>query len=179
MDLMQPHLKLAPVKCTKLIAISYSGRDPNEAAQILNAIAESYRNYRIETRNKNAISGLKVLQEQFQKETEQLSQLQTNTEQLRQQLKIPDNQQDALLPEQKEYFDVKKTVTGLLQSHRLLKTKILSQQADLHPTVAMVQITDPAEPPRRPIGPNRTLGAVEAALGLLLLCGGVFLLKPA
>ena len=46
LDILKQNVQLSPVKNTRLIAITVYSEDPNEAAQIANAIAESYRDYR-------------------------------------------------------------------------------------------------------------------------------------
>jgi uncharacterized protein involved in exopolysaccharide biosynthesis len=181
MAIIQQHLKLDSVRGTKLITITYYSRDPNEAAQIPNAIAKSYHNYRSEARNRYASSGLKILQEQFESETKQILALQANVEKLHQELGVQDTGATNRLPEQQPYWEAKEQLETIENLHVLLKKKIDEGKKDFLTTrySSLVQITDPAETPKRPVGPNRTLGAVEAALGLLLLCGGVFLLKPA
>lgn len=48
-EILKGRMSLAPVRNTKLIAITIFSDDRNEAAQIANAIAESYRDYRLAT----------------------------------------------------------------------------------------------------------------------------------
>ena len=58
LPILKGRLSLAPVRGTKLIAITVYSDDRNEAAQIANAIAESYRDYRV------TAAGNSVLQSQ-------------------------------------------------------------------------------------------------------------------
>ena len=51
MEILRQRLQLAPVKNTKLIAITVYSDDKNEAAQMANAVAEAYRDYRVQTRS--------------------------------------------------------------------------------------------------------------------------------
>lgn len=51
LEILKGRLGLAPVGNTKLMKVVVYGDDKNEPAQIANAIAESYRDYRIRTSN--------------------------------------------------------------------------------------------------------------------------------
>ena len=51
LEILKGRLSLAPVGNTKLMKVVVYGEDKNEPAQIANAIAESYRDYRIKTSN--------------------------------------------------------------------------------------------------------------------------------
>jgi len=78
---IRKHLRLTLIRNTKLITITFFSTAPNEAAQVANAIAEAYYDYRIKARREIIISGLEVLEHQFQEEEKQISIQQTNTEQ--------------------------------------------------------------------------------------------------
>ena len=88
MEILKGRMGLSPVKNTKLMAITVYSDDKNECALIANAIAEAYKNYRIESRFKYALSGLKVLQEQFLSESNQIQLSQEKIEMLRKSLDI-------------------------------------------------------------------------------------------
>lgn len=177
--IIQKHLRLAPVKGTKHIAITYTSSDPNEAALIANAIAESYCKYREETGWKHT-SGLKVLQRKLQEEEKQISVMQTNVEQLRQKFEIQNDTITNQLQEQQPYWQARKQLEAMLNHREILKQRVSIEEFETKiPIPKMAQIIDRAEPPKSPSSPNRILGAFEAALGLFLLCGGVLLLKPA
>ena len=51
LEILKGRLSLAPVGNTKLMKVVVYGEDKNEPAQIANAIAESYRDYRIRNSN--------------------------------------------------------------------------------------------------------------------------------
>ena len=180
MATIQRNLRLAPVKHTKLIAITYISHDANEAALMANAIAEGYQNYRTESRSRYATSGLQVLQDQYQYEEQQISMLLTNVKQLRQQFGIQNNTATNQLPEQQPFWDEAHKLETLQKEHELLKAKIEEEKKDwVIPKTQMVQIIDRAEPPKSPIYLDRFLGAALLVLGFGLLAGGVRLLKPA
>lgn len=51
LEILKPRLEVAPVRNTMLISITVYSDDKMEAAQIANEIADSYRNYRLQTYN--------------------------------------------------------------------------------------------------------------------------------
>ena len=145
--IINQHLRLAPVRNTSLIEITYISDDPKEAAYLANAIADGYRDYRLDTRQEISKKGMEILQQQYQDEEKQLLLQPTNREQL-------------------------------LQNHKLLAAKIEAERLEMQiPKFSTVQIVDQAKPPQFPVSPNRTLGAVLFAAGLLSLLAGILLLK--
>ncbi len=89
--ILQPRVQLRPVKNTKLIAITVFSDDPNEAAEIANAIAESYHNYRIQSREALVAQGLATLQQQYRDQEEPLQKAQAGVESLRVKFDVADN----------------------------------------------------------------------------------------
>ena len=87
---LQWRMKLKPVRNTYLLDISFSSEDPNEAARIANAIAKSYSDYRMEKWKQLTRAGIQVLEEDYQKEEEQIRVLQTNVDLLRTNISISD-----------------------------------------------------------------------------------------
>jgi uncharacterized protein involved in exopolysaccharide biosynthesis len=90
MEILKQRMQLAPVKNTKLISITVYSDDKQEAADLANAIAEAYKNYRFESRRQLTENGLKTLEEQFQEQDLEIKTNQDYVEQLRQQLHITD-----------------------------------------------------------------------------------------
>ncbi len=90
MEILKGRMALSPVKNTKLIQISVYSDDKNECARIANAVAEAYKNYRFDTRARYQGSGLKVLQEMYLAESNQIELAQKNIEELRDKLGIHD-----------------------------------------------------------------------------------------
>ena len=85
MEILKQRMQLAPVKNTKLISITVYSDDKQEAADLANAIAEAYKNYRFESRRQLTENGLKTLEEQFQEQDLEIKTNQDYVEQLRQQ----------------------------------------------------------------------------------------------
>jgi uncharacterized protein involved in exopolysaccharide biosynthesis len=73
-------------------------------------------------------------------------------------------------PENQPYWDAKRDLDMAVESHKLLLGKIEAEQLEAQiPKPALVQITDPAEPGRAPVKPNKPVNIV---LGGIL---GIFL----
>ena len=90
-DILKGRMALAPVRNTKLIAITIYSDDKNEAAAIANQIAEAYKNYRVSTLKKTVETGLAALMATFLEESNTLQSIQTNVDYMRHTLKITDD----------------------------------------------------------------------------------------
>ena len=97
-EILKRRLTLQPVRNTKLIAITVYSEEKNEAAQIANAVAESYQEYRVNQRRQLTAAGLRALEQQYAESEAQIQATQTNLDYLRSQLKINDNDPAALNP---------------------------------------------------------------------------------
>jgi len=75
-ELLRRCLMLSPVKNTQLIAITAYSDDRNEAAQIANAVANSYRGYRLDTPQRLDLQTLKGLEDESQAQKNQIPSLQ-------------------------------------------------------------------------------------------------------
>ena len=179
MAIIRKHLHLSPIRGTQLITITYISADPKEAADVANAVAESYLAYRRDYRQRMIRQAVETWQQQLQIAGSNILLLQTNMEQLRQRFQVT-NEMQAKFPEQRPYLDAKQELK-VAQIHRdLFKSKLAEVDLDSKMiSHAMSLITDPAEPSKAPIGPNRFLGAGLLVLGFGLLAGGICLLKSA
>ena len=167
MEIIKTRLALAPVRNTKLITSSFTSTDPNEAAQIANTIAQSYKNYRAALRVQADRKGLEIFEEQYRTAEQQISNQQTKVEQLRQKYGIQDLAATNGAAESQPYWDEKRKLDQITEQQTLLAKKIEMQKEELQmPRTPMVQFTDLATPPAHPVGPNRPLGAVLLVLGL-------------
>jgi len=178
MAIIKNRMSLAPVRNSKLIAITFYSDNPNEAAQVANAIAKAYHDYRNHRYKELMKVGFEVLQQEFQEQAKQISVQQTNVEQLRRKFGIQDTAATNLLPEQQPYWDEKRNLEQMIKFHQLLGSKLEPGKMDLQiPFASMVQIINIAEPPKSPVSPGRFLGAELLALGLVLSVAGWLLLK--
>ena len=98
MEFLKHRISLAPVRNTKLIEITVFSEDKNDAAHLANAIAEAYRDYRLNLRRQLTQNGIKVLEDQFKTEQDQIEAVQTNVDSLRQELGINDSDPNSLSP---------------------------------------------------------------------------------
>ena len=98
MEFLKKRMNLTPVRNTKLIGITVYSEDKNDAARLANAIAEAYRVYRLNQRKQLTLNGIKVLEDQFKSEEEQIQTVQTNVDNLRKELGINDNDPNSLTP---------------------------------------------------------------------------------
>ena len=91
MGILKQSMLLAPVKNTKLISITVYSDDKNEAANLANAIAQAYKEYRFASRREMATNGVAALDEQFREQESDIATNQAYVEQLRQELHITDD----------------------------------------------------------------------------------------
>ena len=96
MEILQGRMNLAPVRNTKLISITVYSDDAKEAALLANRIAESYKEYRLNTRRENAETGMQVLEDQYLQESNQIQMAQQNIEKLRSDLGITVDQANSI-----------------------------------------------------------------------------------
>jgi uncharacterized protein involved in exopolysaccharide biosynthesis len=179
--IIKNHLRLAPVRNTKFILISYQSDDPNEAATMANAIGKAFKDFWIAARRQTITNGRQIFTEQFQKEVTVIKTMQEQLEQMRTQLNVPAPEPpDELLKSNfPAFFQTKQELQARLDLHQLRGAKIEALKIDSsRPASSPVQIIDPAEPPKSPVSPNRLLGAALFAIGLASSICGAVRLKP-
>jgi uncharacterized protein involved in exopolysaccharide biosynthesis len=201
--ILKRNLRVALVRNTKLIEMSYISEDPEEAAKVANAIASAYQDYRVQKRKQETLNGLQVLQEEYLAKEQNIQIRHTNQDFLRKKLKIQDDDLSSsgsyttgslqfdsrdtnnvgLLTsqelEQRPYWEEKRKLDNMIAFHKLLQSKIAALKMDLATTSVrpMVEIVDTALLPELPAGPNRFLGAALLVIGLFTTVGGLLLLK--
>ena len=183
LEMLKKRISLTPERNAKLINITIFSEDKNEAAQIANAIAQSYQDYRVKLHATLTAKGMDVLQTEFKQKEEQIMALQTSLDQLRRELKITDRDPKALTPssamspQEQPYWDKKRDLVKLIEFHKLLMAKITGEKIDIQiPITSMAEIVDKAKPGQAPVRPNKPLNiAFGAGLGILLalIIGGI------
>lgn len=99
MEILKQRMSLSPVRNTEYITITVYSDDKNEAANIANAIAESYRSYRLDVARELASKGIEALEAQFKEDEDQINAVQTNLDTLRTSLGVTyDNANDIAPP---------------------------------------------------------------------------------
>jgi capsular polysaccharide biosynthesis protein len=156
--------------------ICVKSENPVEAARLANAIAKCYVDYVGQLFKQKQSNELEALQEQLLDEQKQIQTMQTNVDELRSHFSVvgdPTGSWGQAYPEAKQKLD------QLIKQHSLFAAKINAIKIDAQISkTSMVQIIDPAEPPKFPIGPNRFLSGALLAVGFIFALGGIFLLKP-
>ena len=79
-EILRGRIALSPVKNTQLIAITAYSDDKNEAARIANAVAEAYKEYRVNLRTGFAAKGLEILEQAYSTESDQISAMRKDVE---------------------------------------------------------------------------------------------------
>ena len=178
--LLQRRIKLEPVRNTKLIQISFSSEDPNEAAKIANAIAKAYQDYRIKDSKHKLLAGIQVLTNRYQKDELEINTNQESLDQLRKQLNVPNPEpaDELLKSNYPAYFQARRNLQDKIEFHKLLAAEIEQKKLDLViPYTSFVTIERIAQPPKFPVSQDRSLGAVLLAISLFPTVGGFLFLK--
>ncbi|MDE3068853.1 MAG: polysaccharide biosynthesis tyrosine autokinase [Verrucomicrobiota bacterium] len=98
MRLLKKRMSLDTVRNTSLIEITIYDEDPQEAAQIANAIAEEYKKYRLNNSIQQAQGGIKVMDSTFAQEDTAIQTLRAKKDELRKKLGINDTDPNSLAP---------------------------------------------------------------------------------
>jgi uncharacterized protein involved in exopolysaccharide biosynthesis len=173
--ILRRRMRVAAIPNTKYIAISYSSRDPKEAARIANVIAGAYQDYRAKMRTQLIEQGVQELTEQYQKDEQTIKASREYLERSGKQLNVPSPEpaDDFLKTNYPAYFQDRQELQKKVEFHKILGDKIDEEKLILStPKTASVTIADPAKPPKSPAGPNRSLGAALLVIGLGTLAGG-------
>jgi len=177
LEILRRRINLAPVRNTKLIAITVYSENSVEAAQIANAIAQSYQDYRVKSRSEMAAKGINELQQKYKIQNTEIHQVQSDVDSLRQQLKIASDTTASHSPQEQPYWDKQRDLQQLLDFHKSLASKIEAEKLEAQISqTTLVQITDRAEPGRFPVAPNKALNITLGVVGggfLATLAGGI------
>jgi succinoglycan biosynthesis transport protein ExoP len=98
MEFLLNQLSLTPVRNTTLVDITVYSGDKNEAAALANAIAKAYKEYRLERHAESTSGGIKVLEDKYQSEEDQIRVIRTKADNLRKELGITDTDPQSITP---------------------------------------------------------------------------------
>ena len=98
MELLKRRLELKPVRNTKLIAITVYSEDKKECADLANAVARAYLEYRNNLRQQLKMAGLDTLQHDAEENEAKIRAVTDDLDNLRRTLKVTDNDPNALNP---------------------------------------------------------------------------------
>ncbi|MCU0787887.1 MAG: polysaccharide biosynthesis tyrosine autokinase [Verrucomicrobia bacterium] len=88
--ILQGQINLKPVRNTSLIEIEVFSENPDEAANLANAIAVAYRDYRLEKSRELALGGIKELEKQWEELNRRVNDAQAQVDSLREKLGVVD-----------------------------------------------------------------------------------------
>jgi uncharacterized protein involved in exopolysaccharide biosynthesis len=180
-------IQTVPRQYSFSMKISTTSVAPNKAAKIANAVAEAYQHYRDEQKRQLFLNGIKVLEETFKQEEQEIKTQREMVKQLKGKIPepIPELPSPAMtlnpLPDKTNqkpldtnavsYFEAARKLATKEEFHKLLADKI---EAEKYPRVlnSEVQIEELAALPQTPVGPNRRLGAVSLLAGLAMSLWG-------
>lgn len=91
MALLRDKLALNAAKGTGLVEIRAKSDNPEEAAKIANAVAEAYRNYRLDQRRQLTMGGIRALEERFEAQEKKAQQAQAEVDRLRKELEVSES----------------------------------------------------------------------------------------
>jgi capsular exopolysaccharide synthesis family protein len=97
-DFLKHQISLAPVRNTTLVDITVYSGDKKEAADLANAIANAYKEYRLERHTQLTVGGIKVLEEKYQSEEEEIQTMRSKVDSLRKELAINDTDPQSFAP---------------------------------------------------------------------------------
>jgi capsular polysaccharide biosynthesis protein len=178
-ELLRRQIHLQNIRNTALYDVFVVHESPEQAANIANAIVEAFQARRTEQERQAAIRGFAILKVEEKELEQERDRALEQVEQLKRELGIsksePDEQSD---PNLASYFQAKRKADEISRFLKLLSQKIIAETEFLNSRKAArkVEIIDRAEPPSRPIRPNRRLGAAMLIGGLGLSVFGIWLL---
>lgn len=129
-EMLNRRIVLTPVSNTMLINITAYSDDPKEAAQIANALADAYRDYRLQNRAQLTARLMKVMQDRYAQEEEQVGQAQAKVNSMRVQLKVGSQIPDNPTLQEQAYWDAKQDLEQRLAMRKLLYLKLDAAIAD-------------------------------------------------
>jgi uncharacterized protein involved in exopolysaccharide biosynthesis len=163
---------------TSLIEIRVTDGDPAEAAQIADAVAIAYRDFRIDRYKQDMSGGIKMLEEDYQTEEAKIQTMQAQLEQREKQFDATNSNSSLKLANDVSYVNSKQNLHDAEEFHQLSRDKIESAKAEgTLPKWSLVTIIEPATPPKTPVGPGRLFGAVLFIGGMAMSGFGIYLLR--
>ena len=154
-------ISVEQTRMTSLIKISVRNRDPKLAADIANAMVDSYRDLRNEMRMSREYGGFAPLEAQLSEDKTKLAKL----EMLREHQLADKN-----LP----YFELQQSIAELKEKINELTQEIVRGMAEVGMTINPVIVRDPARPVFRPVNSNSAVFLRWMTVGTLaaLMAGG-------
>ncbi len=141
MEILKQRMQLAPVKNTKLIAITVFSDDKDEAAKLANQIAIAYEAYRYASRRELTTNGVAVLEDQFRSQQHDIATNQDYIEHLRNELHITDTDPHATSPSP----TIDSVQLQAINSQRIEGEKVYNEQLVQLQELKSIQSNSPAK----------------------------------
>jgi len=155
LEILKQRIRLAPVRNSELIAITVYSEEAREAADIANAIARAYMDYRFESLRFKMTNSLAAMQNAYQRQDWEINQVRAELDQASADVKA-----DKASLREKQW-----TLDQMLESHKRWFAKIDAAKLDLEIPRFVVQLTDTAEVHPVPVKPNKKMDII---LGMIL-----------
>jgi polysaccharide biosynthesis transport protein len=97
-EFLKRQMSLSPVRNTTLVDITVYSADKKEAADLANAIAQAYSEYRFDRHKKLTAGGIKILDEEYQSKEDEIQTVRVNVDKLRKELGIVDIDPQSFIP---------------------------------------------------------------------------------
>jgi uncharacterized protein involved in exopolysaccharide biosynthesis len=165
-EMLKQRIRLGVIRDTHYITITAYSADNKEAADIANAVAQSYRDYRLSLVSERSANQL-TLRTEFKQQEVQIQLVQSEVEALGAKANITSITNANPSPLEQVYWDKKRELDRLTESQKELGAKV--HQLQIQPSESAVSITDSAEPSQRPARPNKTLNIVIGAFAGIFL----------
>ena len=91
LELLRARLDLRPLRNTMFIDIGVVTDKPDEAAELANAVAEAYRDYRLEELKRASEGGIRTLEDRFGDQQKKVAEAQKKVNTLREELKVSES----------------------------------------------------------------------------------------
>jgi hypothetical protein len=170
---LRASVSLKTVRNTSILEVTVYSDKPEEAAQLANAIVESYRDHRLAERQRKLSDGIQVLGKAYEANREQVRGLRAE---------LASRSPDPRSQGTNRLDEAERRIESLQGFGQVLFTKIAIEKTDLSlPATSMVQIIERAVPGIRPVRPNKpfnlALGLLVGGLAGFFLAGLVYVLQ--
>jgi uncharacterized protein involved in exopolysaccharide biosynthesis len=133
--ILKRRMDLKPVRDTKLISITVFSDEKNEAAQLANAIAKSYADYRANAQQQRIAAGLRVLEQESKNEGDKIEQLQADKDALAQKYGIVEGGGDTAKNYQNQLIEGARTTEALKTQLTRFQALDKDRLRDVLPTI--------------------------------------------
>lgn len=98
LEFLKNQISLSPVRNTTLVSITVYSADSQEAANLANAIAKAYHDYRVDRRMQRTSGAIQVLEDQYKSEDLRIQSIRGNVDRMRKELGIVDTDPQSFIP---------------------------------------------------------------------------------